>query len=421
MCPRCSGIGQVIARPVPDCRGEGVRIEERTYTVDIPAGVDTGSTLRLTGPRRGRAAGRAQRRPLRPRAGAPARPVRPRRHDLHCDAAGARFAQAALGAHLQFETLDGTEDLVVPRGTPTGRELRLRGPGRAPPRAAASRGDLHRARSWSTSPTDLTAEQEELLRQLRRAAGRRRRAGRARLPVADPLGLPVAPVARAIRPTTPARSSSSTTSTRRSCTPTTATTSSGCCACAPGDPLTVGDGRGGWRPARFGAELEPTGPTRAVGRAPARRSRSGFALVKGDKPELVVQKLTELGIDRIIPFRAERSVVRWDEARAAKAVARLRLVARAAAAQCHRPGSPRSPRSSTSPTARPRGGRGRGRPRGRARWARSTPRCWWAPRVAGPPARSRGRSAGASASDRHVLRAETAAIAAGALLADPGR
>src|SRR3546814_2905207 len=62
-----------------------------------------------------------------------------------------------------------------------------------------------------------------------------------------------------------------------------------------------------------------------------------FALVKGDKPELVVQKLTELGIDRIVPLRAERSVVRWDEAKAASALTRLRAIARAAAMQSHRP------------------------------------------------------------------------------------
>jgi 16S rRNA (uracil1498-N3)-methyltransferase len=74
--------------------------------------------------------------------------------------------------------------------------------------------------------------------------------------------------------------------------------------------------------------------------AAAPRLSIGFALVKGDKPELIVQKLTELGIDRIIPFRAERSVVRWDAAKADKAVARLRSVARAAAMQCHRPDLP---------------------------------------------------------------------------------
>jgi 16S rRNA (uracil1498-N3)-methyltransferase len=65
-----------------------------------------------------------------------------------------------------------------------------------------------------------------------------------------------------------------------------------------------------------------------------------FALVKGDKPELVVQKLTELGVDRIIPFRAARSVVHWDDAKAEKAAARWRAVARAATMQSHRPWLP---------------------------------------------------------------------------------
>src|SRR5689334_21177805 len=48
-CPRCGGIGEEIASPCPDCRGEGRRTAERTYTVDVPAGVDDGTTLRLTG------------------------------------------------------------------------------------------------------------------------------------------------------------------------------------------------------------------------------------------------------------------------------------------------------------------------------------------------------------------------------------
>jgi 16S rRNA (uracil1498-N3)-methyltransferase len=106
-----------------------------------------------------------------------------------------------------------------------------------------------------------------------------------------------------------------------------------------GAPLTVGDGRGAFRPARFGAVLEPSGPIEEV--PPAEPVLTiGFALSKGDKPELVVQKLTELGVDRIVPFRAARSVVRWDADKAAKAVQRLRLVARAAAAQSHRPWLP---------------------------------------------------------------------------------
>lgn len=75
--------------------------------------------------------------------------------------------------------------------------------------------------------------------------------------------------------------------------------------------------------------------------APARPVTVGFALVKGDRPELVVQKLTELGVDVIAPFVAERSVVRWDEAKAATAANRLTKVAREASMQCRRCHLPR--------------------------------------------------------------------------------
>jgi 16S rRNA (uracil1498-N3)-methyltransferase len=61
-----------------------------------------------------------------------------------------------------------------------------------------------------------------------------------------------------------------------------------------------------------------------------------FALTKGEKPELVVQKLTELGVDRIVLVAASRSVVRWDDAKAAASLDRLRRVAREAAQQCRR-------------------------------------------------------------------------------------
>jgi 16S rRNA (uracil1498-N3)-methyltransferase len=106
-----------------------------------------------------------------------------------------------------------------------------------------------------------------------------------------------------------------------------------------GDPLVLGDGLGGWRPARFGPTPEPCGAIERVGpEAPS--VGVAFALVKGSKPELVVQKLTELGVDRIVAFRAERSVVHWDDAKASKASARWRSVARAATMQCHRPWLP---------------------------------------------------------------------------------
>jgi 16S rRNA (uracil1498-N3)-methyltransferase len=65
-----------------------------------------------------------------------------------------------------------------------------------------------------------------------------------------------------------------------------------------------------------------------------------FAPVKGDRPEWVVQKLTELGVDRIIPLRTARSVVRWEGERGERAVDRLRRVAHEAAAQSRRPWLP---------------------------------------------------------------------------------
>jgi 16S rRNA (uracil1498-N3)-methyltransferase len=103
----------------------------------------------------------------------------------------------------------------------------------------------------------------------------------------------------------------------------------------PGDRLTASDGRGRWRPCRFGVELEPAGPVVEVA-APAPALTIGFALTKGERPELVVQKLTELGIDRIVPFVADRSVVRWDTERGGRHVERLRKVAREAAMQSRR-------------------------------------------------------------------------------------
>ena len=103
-----------------------------------------------------------------------------------------------------------------------------------------------------------------------------------------------------------------------------------------GDRLTVGDGRGSFRVVRFGADLSVDGPVEQICRA-VPSITVAFALTKNDKPELVVQKLTELDVDRIIPFVAARTVVRWDDAKAARNVERWRTIAREAAAQAHRP------------------------------------------------------------------------------------
>jgi len=103
----------------------------------------------------------------------------------------------------------------------------------------------------------------------------------------------------------------------------------------PGDEITVSDGRGSWRPCRLAAQVEVVGPVVSTP-APAPDLTVAFALVKGERPELIVQKLTELGVDRIVAFASARSVVRWEPDRAARNIERLRRVAREAAMQSRR-------------------------------------------------------------------------------------
>ncbi|WP_419925498.1 RsmE family RNA methyltransferase [Candidatus Poriferisocius sp.] len=104
----------------------------------------------------------------------------------------------------------------------------------------------------------------------------------------------------------------------------------------PGDTFTASDGTGSWRVCRLGvgpdAEADPGGEVVFV-EAPRPELTIGFALIKGGRPELVVQKLTELGVDAIVPFTAEHSVVRWGPDRAVRHTERLRRVAREAAMQ----------------------------------------------------------------------------------------
>lgn len=104
---------------------------------------------------------------------------------------------------------------------------------------------------------------------------------------------------------------------------------------APGEEIGVGDGAGRWRRCRLGPDLEPVGPIVQVERF-APLVTICFSLVKGERPEWVVQKLTEVGADRIVPFVASRSVVRWDASKAERNADRLRRVAREAAMQSRR-------------------------------------------------------------------------------------
>jgi molecular chaperone DnaJ len=162
-CPRCGGLGQVIATPCSTCRGEGRITSEHTYQVDVPAGVDTGSTLRLSG--RGAAGARGG------RAGdlyvhlrvQPHERYRRDGNDLVTEVT-ISIAQAALGTTIVLPTLDGDEDLVIPAGTQPGREFVLRNRG-VPRLQGRGRGDL-RAELVVEVPIKLDEEEAALLRQL---------------------------------------------------------------------------------------------------------------------------------------------------------------------------------------------------------------------------------------------------------------
>ena len=160
-CPTCRGRGETIDHACTTCSGEGRQIEEVSYTVDVPQGVDSGSTLRLTG-----------RGAVGPRGGAQGDlyvHIAVREHELFTREGNdlifdkpIGFAQAALGTELEIPTLEEPEVLLVPAGTHSGRKFRLRTKG-VPHVNGRGRGDLI-VNLIVATPTDLTEEQEELLR-----------------------------------------------------------------------------------------------------------------------------------------------------------------------------------------------------------------------------------------------------------------
>ena len=105
--------------------------------------------------------------------------------------------------------------------------------------------------------------------------------------------------------------------------------------CRVGEPIVLCDGFGRWRMGRLGPTVELDGEVVSVP-APSHQVTVGFALVKADRPELIVQKLTELGVDRIVAMSSDHCVVRWRGADVARQHGRLVRVARSAAAQCRR-------------------------------------------------------------------------------------
>lgn len=167
-CPTCSGKGKIIENPCGTCHGEGRHQKNKTLNVKIPAGVDTGDRIRLTGEgeagERGAPAGdlyvemHIRPHPIFEREGS----------NLHCEVP-VSFTQAALGGEVEVPTLDGRVSLKVPEGTQTGRMFRMRGKGVKSVRGGAV-GDLI-CKLVIETPVHLSTEQKDLLRQLEESFG----------------------------------------------------------------------------------------------------------------------------------------------------------------------------------------------------------------------------------------------------------
>ncbi|QQS34224.1 MAG: molecular chaperone DnaJ [Acidobacteriota bacterium] len=162
-CSTCQGKGQTIRTPCKACRGQGRVEREKTIEIKIPAGVETGSRLRVSG---------------EGEAGVNGGPpgdlyivvhVRQHEHferqgdDLY-SVAPVTFSQAALGAELSVRTLGGEEPLKVPAGTQTGTVFRVKGHG-MPTLGGRGKGDLFVAVTVVT-PKSLSKEQRKLMEQL---------------------------------------------------------------------------------------------------------------------------------------------------------------------------------------------------------------------------------------------------------------
>jgi molecular chaperone DnaJ len=162
-CPACQGAGQIIKERCPECHGQGRIERDKTIDLRIPAGVDTGTRLRVPGEGEAGANGGpsgdlyvvldVKEHPFFERRGA----------DLYCTIP-VSIAQAALGADLPVPGLSAEERLKIPEGTQSGAVFRIKGHGLPDPRGGG-RGDLYYHVRVLT-PSKLTREQRKIMEQL---------------------------------------------------------------------------------------------------------------------------------------------------------------------------------------------------------------------------------------------------------------
>ena len=163
-CPSCSGRGKMIKTPCSTCKGKGKVRRNQKIKVKVPAGVDAGQSVRIRGEgcvgTNGGPNGDLlaeiyiKRHPIFQRE----------RNTVYCEVP-ITFTQAALGAQIQVPTLDGKETYEIPEGTQTGKSFTIRGKGVPILNSGGRRGD-HVFSVVVETPTKLTKEQKELLRQL---------------------------------------------------------------------------------------------------------------------------------------------------------------------------------------------------------------------------------------------------------------
>ena len=160
-CPTCGGKGSVVETPCPACSGTGRVKKKRTIKVNVPPGVDTDSRLRMQNEGEGGLNGGPPGDLYIYITVSPHDFFRRNGDDILCNIP-ISMVDAALGAEIEVETLDGKIKLTIPAGTQSGTSFRLRGRG-FPKLRGYGKGDQH-VRVNVQTPTNLTSEQKDLLR-----------------------------------------------------------------------------------------------------------------------------------------------------------------------------------------------------------------------------------------------------------------
>jgi molecular chaperone DnaJ len=168
-CPRCGGTGQMIQTPCKECDGRKVVRTKRTIAVQVPAGVDNGTRIRISGEAHAGSRGGPPGNLYVDIRVKPHTFFRRREFDVELDW-NLNVAQAALGDKVAIPTLEGDEPIVIPAGTQSGKVFRLREKG-VPRLQSVGRGDLL-VRMTVQIPTKLSDEQKQIFLDLAETLGK---------------------------------------------------------------------------------------------------------------------------------------------------------------------------------------------------------------------------------------------------------